>query len=270
MASGSGGTNMDESLAHKALQVKCAREHGQKLNPYSMAYGDDGVLTFPGISIDKVLESYQPVGVTMNKSKQMIDKHCTVVLRRLYCDKYLVNGIMVPLYSTFRALFKCMFKERWTNPKLYGPNEVRLTWLSLCELVKYHPLFEVFTDFILAGTSDRLGLDIPGGIQSVIGWADANPDKVNATVNYSLRSDNRKLSKRKYPTFGKDTTVTDRFNSLTKGYFFDRETADPAAGIRNWRVVQYLLEREKREKAGNPDLGFRAISVVQRKTDKTV
>ena len=92
MASGSGGTNADESLAHKALQYEAAISNNAKLNEYSMAYGDDGVLSYPGITVDQVTSSYTKHGVKMNESKQMISATEAIVLRRWYSTSYILDG----------------------------------------------------------------------------------------------------------------------------------------------------------------------------------
>lgn len=82
MGSGSGGTNSDESMAHRALQHTAAISKGQRLNPNSMAYGDDGVLTYPGIKVEDVIHIYEMMGQEMNPDKQYAATDNTVILRR--------------------------------------------------------------------------------------------------------------------------------------------------------------------------------------------
>lgn len=82
MGSGSTGTNFDECMAHAALQHEAALECGTELNPHSMAYGDDGILTFPGITVDLVTKCYSRHGQEVNKSKQYVSNHDCIVLRR--------------------------------------------------------------------------------------------------------------------------------------------------------------------------------------------
>lgn len=82
MGSGSGGTNFDECLAHTALQYYAAQSFGAELNPHSMAYGDDGVLTFPGISPEYVSKIYASVGQEANTSKFHASQDDAIVLRR--------------------------------------------------------------------------------------------------------------------------------------------------------------------------------------------
>lgn len=117
MGSGSGGTNTDECAEHRALQHEAALQAGQKLNPYSMAYGDDGVLTYPGIKIQQVISAYTSHGHEMNESKQYVSKTKTVCLRRFYHTNYRPDGQMRGIYSIYRALGRLHFQERYYNPE---------------------------------------------------------------------------------------------------------------------------------------------------------
>lgn len=126
MGSGSGGTNADESIAHKALQLGLAASKGETLNPNSMAYGDDGVLTYPGITVDEVISYYQKFGLQMNPDKQMVSKTESIILRRWYNSGYRKDNIMVGVYSTFRALGRLLGQERFYDPRKWGPEMVTL------------------------------------------------------------------------------------------------------------------------------------------------
>lgn len=117
MGSGSGGTNFDESIVHKGLQYECALANGATLNKYSMAYGDDGILTFPGITVDKVVKSYTKHGLEMNVSKQFCSKDTAIVLRCIYHNSYRVNGIMVDVASSVRLLNRLCRQERYYDPR---------------------------------------------------------------------------------------------------------------------------------------------------------
>lgn len=82
MGSGSGGTNFDETLAHRALQYAAAFNQNQELNPNSQCLGDDGILTYPGINVEDVVKVYASMGQDMNPEKQYAAKDNTVYLRR--------------------------------------------------------------------------------------------------------------------------------------------------------------------------------------------
>jgi hypothetical protein len=167
MGSGSGGTNADETLAHRALQYEAALDNHSKLNPNSQCLGDDGVLTFPGITVEDVMRSYTAHGQEMNQSKQYVSKHDCVYLRRWHDINYRVNGICVGVYSTYRALGRLMEQERYYDPDVWSATMVALRQLSIIENVKYHPLKEQFADFCMKRDKYRLGLDIPGFLDNV-------------------------------------------------------------------------------------------------------
>nr|WCJ00011.1 MAG: RNA-dependent RNA polymerase [nabpantry virus 13] len=162
MGSGAGGTSFDECMAHKALQYEVAIENGAILNPHSMAYGDDGVLTYKGITVEQVVRAYTRHGQEMNTTKQYASKHDCVVLRRWHGTEYRVNGTMVGVYSTFRALGRLLAQERYYDPEKWSKEMVTLRALSIIENCKWHPHFHKFIDFVLKGDKFKLGLEITG------------------------------------------------------------------------------------------------------------
>lgn len=167
MGSGSGGTNADETLAHRALQYEAALANHAKLNPNSQCLGDDGVLTYPGITVEDVIRSYTAHGQEMNESKQYVSKHDCVYLRRWHHMNYRVNGICVGVYSTYRALGRLMEQERYYDPDVWSSKMVALRQLSIIENVKYHPLRDQFAEFCMKRDKYRLGIDIPGFLDDI-------------------------------------------------------------------------------------------------------
>ena len=169
MASGSTGTNFDECCAHTAMQHECAILNGATLNPYSNAYGDDGYLSFKGIDVDKVISTYSSHGQEMNPSKQSVDKHSAVYLRRYFHDSYRDNkNIMLGIYSTYRALGRLLGQERYFDEEdIEFKKLTELRAYSILENCKNHPLFHEFIDFVITGDKYRLGLSIPGFLDSL-------------------------------------------------------------------------------------------------------
>nr|UAW00882.1 MAG: RNA-dependent RNA polymerase [Porcine picobirnavirus] len=167
MGSGSGGTNADETLTHRALQYEAAILQGQKLNPNSQCLGDDGVLTYPGITVEDVVRAYSSHGQEMNTDKQYASKHDCTYLRRWHHTDYRVNDVCVGVYSTNRALGRLAEQERYYDPEIWGPKMVALRQLSIIENVKWHPLFEEFVDYCMKGDKYRLGIDIPGFLENI-------------------------------------------------------------------------------------------------------
>nr|USE08266.1 MAG: putative RNA-dependent RNA polymerase [Picobirnavirus sp.] len=167
MGSGSGGTNADETLLHRALQHEAALRNAQSLNLHSMCLGDDGILTYPGITAEQVVETYTKHGLVMNPDKQYVSAEDCTYLRRWHHKDYRMDGICVGVYSTFRALGRLCMQERYYDPKSWGPKMVALRQLSILENCKYHPLREQFADFCMKGDKYRLGIDIPGFLDNI-------------------------------------------------------------------------------------------------------
>lgn len=167
MGSGSGGTNADETLAHRALQYEAALAKSTKLNPNSMCLGDDGVLTYPGITVEDVVRSYTAHGQEMNESKQYVSKQDCIYLRRWHHKDYRQDGVCVGVYSTYRALGRLCEQERYYDPDVWSAKMVALRQLSIIENVKYHPLRDQFAEFCMKRDKYRLGLDIPGFLNNI-------------------------------------------------------------------------------------------------------
>lgn len=162
MASGSGGTNVDETLAHRALQYEVADQHHAALNKYSQCLGDDGILSYPGITVEDVVEAYQSHGQECNPDKQYASTQDCVYLRRWHHEAYRINGVCAGVYSTMRALGRLRYLERFMDPEVWTPENVALRQLSIIENCKWHPLRAEFAQFCMKRDKFRLGLDIPG------------------------------------------------------------------------------------------------------------
>lgn len=209
MGSGSGGTNADETLAHRSLQHEVAIRNGGTLNPNSQCLGDDGILTYPGITVDQVMQAYTSHGLEMNQSKQYASTHDCVYLRRWHDSSYRINNVCVGVYSTCRALGKLAEQERWFDD--WSKEMVALRQLSIIENCKYHPLREEFADYCMKGDKYRLGLDIPGFLDNITTIARQSTSNMSGFMGY--------------------------VQSL--GY----DIADPSQGIASWWIVNYLKSK---------------------------
>lgn len=185
MGSGSGGTNADETLAHTALQFEAALKANKTLNPYSMCLGDDGVLSYPGITAEEVMRSYTAHGLDMNLEKQEESTQDCVYLRRWHHVDYRVGGVCVGVYSTARALGRLCMQERYYDPDVWGPKMVALRELSIIENCKYHPLKEEFAEFCMKRDKYRLGLDIPGFLDNIENEARRAMDYIPDFLGYT-------------------------------------------------------------------------------------
>lgn len=171
MASGSGGTNFDETLAHRALQYEAAMEHQAELNRYSQCLGDDGVLTFPGANIDDIVFAYQRHGLEMNETKQYSSTEDCVYLRRWHHQEYRIDNVCSGVYSTYRAIGRLRYMERYMDPKFWDNKMVALRQLSIIENVNKHPLRNEFAEFCMKRDVYRLGIDIPGFLDDIDNYA---------------------------------------------------------------------------------------------------
>lgn len=185
MGSGSGGTNADETLAHRALQYEAALANSSRLNPNSQCLGDDGVLSYPGITVEDVVHSYTAHGQEMNESKQYASKQDCVYLRRWHHKDYRVDNVCVGVYSTYRALGRLMEQERFYDPDVWSKEMVALRQLSIIENVKWHPLRAEFADFCMKRDKYRLGLDIPGFLDKIDQLAKESIDLMPDFLGYT-------------------------------------------------------------------------------------
>nr|QXV86721.1 MAG: RNA-dependent RNA-polymerase [Picobirnavirus sp.] len=203
MASGSGGTNVDETLAHRALQHEAADAQNAELNLNSMCLGDDGILSYKGIDTEIVTSIYQSHGQEMQLSKQYESDHDCIFLRRWHHTDYRVNGVCVGVYPTMRALGRLIYQERYMDPDVWDAKTVALRTLSILENIKWHPMREEFVEFVMKRDKYRICLDIPHFF-----------DDLESIVE-------------------EKTTVMPDLLGYTKSQ--QREV-----GIKNWWIVQYL------------------------------
>lgn len=193
MASGSGGTNADETLLHRALQYEAAQISGEKLNPNSQCLGDDGILSYPGITVEDVTRAYTQHGLDMNLTKQYASAQDCTYLRRWHHKDYRIDDVCVGVYSTHRALGRLVYQERYYDPEDWGPKMVELRQLSIIENCKYHPLREQFAEFCIKRDKFRLGLNIPGFLDNIESEAkkaiDLMPDFLGYTKSMQKSAD---------------------------------------------------------------------------------
>lgn len=205
MGSGSGGTNADETSTHRALQHETAINHDEELNLNSMCLGDDGVLSYPGITVDAVLETYTSHGLEMNASKQYASTDDCIFLRRWHHKDYRPNGKCAGVYSTNRALGRLMYRERFHRD--WDEINETLRTLSILENCKYHPLAPEFAQFVMERDKYHLGKDIPGFLDNIESIVKEREDAINEVLSYTLTM-----------------------------------SPDFAEGMSNWWIVQYVKQ----------------------------
>lgn len=194
MGSGSGGTNFDETMAHRALQYEAAQIARSRLNPNSQCLGDDGILSYPGITVEDVVKAYTSHGLEMNLDKQYASTQDCTYLRRWHHKDYRSGGVCVGVYSTCRAIGRLRYLERRMDPKKgWDEKAVALRQLSIIENCKWHPLRIQFLEFCMKRDKYRLGLDIPGFMdnlrQIAMDKIDYMPDFLGYTKTLQSKGD---------------------------------------------------------------------------------
>lgn len=204
MGSGSRATQNVETPTHRGLQHQAAIDQSTELNPFSQDVGDDSIMKGDDLDLTGVMETYNRFGLEMNPDKQNVALDFATYLRRAYLRDYRVNGVMVGIYPTFRALGRLLFQERFHDPSWWNAEMVTLAAWSVIENCKWHPLFEEFVDYVLEGDKYKLGMLIPGFM-----------DRVDRLAHEAINRE---------PDF--------------LGYL--RSVQGAEGGIRNWRICKYL------------------------------
>lgn len=195
MASGSGGTNADETFVHMCLQHALAAKFRHPLNPHSQCLGDDGILCIPSITAEDVVRCYAEYGLEMNVGKQRTSTTDCIYLRRWHHTSYRNSeGVCVGVYSTCRALGRLAEQERWYEPETWSKEMVALRQLSIIENCRYHPLREQFVKFCMEGDQYRLGIDIPGFLERVDVYAKKAIARIPEFLGYTASFDEARKS----------------------------------------------------------------------------
>jgi len=113
--------------------------------------GDDGVyLTrFP----NELMEHFGKYGLDVNIDKSHIANEYIIYLQSLYHIDYMKNGVVGGIYSTYRALLRLVYLERFTDiskDEISGKDYFAIRAISIIENVKHHPLFEQFVLYVLS------------------------------------------------------------------------------------------------------------------------
>jgi hypothetical protein len=148
--SGSAFTNEDDSIA----QFLVARHSGvleEWLNLFAIQ-GDDGVYAIYPDKIPTFLKTFE-VFFNINLDKTLQASDHLFYLQNLYHPFYRkTDGTIPGVYSTFRALNRIIYQERFTSfveYELKGRDYYALRTLSILENCKNHPLFEELVKFVL-------------------------------------------------------------------------------------------------------------------------
>ena len=165
--SGSNLTNMRDTLVNWAVNHYIAAEFGTYLGEFSQFQGDDAVIYHHDqIPIKELMDAYTSIGLEVNIDKQVVGNY-VYYLQRIHTINWKIGDKYVGVYPTMRALNSLMGMERWHND--WNASMASLRALMILENCKHHPQFHEFIEFVMAGDKLRLGLNLSGGIDGLIG-----------------------------------------------------------------------------------------------------
>jgi hypothetical protein len=152
--SGSTFTNECDSL----VQYICAKSFGLEDNCMNVQ-GDDGAYAVEDPEL--LISHFEQFGLSVNKSKSLVSDRSVLYLQNYHSPDYVNDeGLFAGIYSTYRALNRIIYPERYTDYSVYGIkgadfNSIRT--ISILENCSYHPLFEELVKFV--GTIDKYSLN---------------------------------------------------------------------------------------------------------------
>lgn len=122
--------------------------------------GDDGVYLVPKGKEDQLIRKFESFGLVVNKDKIHVSDKYAIYLQNLYHIDYINKGITGGIYSTYRALNRIVYQERWSDFEDYdiiGKDYYSIRTLCILENCRYHPLFRNLVEFVLL--KDKYSLD---------------------------------------------------------------------------------------------------------------
>lgn len=147
--SGSTFTNEVDSLA----QYTVISNLGTVDESTMQIQGDDGAYAVWADSIEETFKGFERYGLNVNEEKSVISDDYVVYLQKLYHNDYrLENGLIGGIYSTYRALSRLVYQERWSNfdeVDISGEDYYSLRAISILENCKYHPLFKELVKYVV-------------------------------------------------------------------------------------------------------------------------
>lgn len=151
--SGSTFTNEVDSIC----QYICAEQLGMDLEHFQIQ-GDDGA--YATDDPDALKEGFTKFGLDVNSEKSHVSDQWLVYLQNLHSVNYPgKDGLFSGIYSTYRALNRLIFQERFDDFSEYditGRDYYSIRTISILENCRNHPLFEEFVKFI--HSKDKYGL----------------------------------------------------------------------------------------------------------------
>jgi hypothetical protein len=181
--SGSTFTNEVDSLA----QFSVISNLGTVDESTMQIQGDDGAYAVWADSIEETFKGFEQHGLKVNEEKSVIADDYVVYLQKLYHNDYRQDdGLIGGIYSTYRALSRLVYQERWSNftdEDISGEDYYSLRAISILENCKYHPLFEELVKYVVE-IDDRNLRFTENGLRSYIRMQQKDGTVGNITNQY--------------------------------------------------------------------------------------
>lgn len=139
--SGSTFTNEADSLAQYLV--------AQELKLISQVQGDDGL--YATHDPEELFTRFKSFNLDVNEGKSYTSTKFAVYLQRYYSLSYMVDNELVGVMPSYRMLNRWMYPERFTDFESYGmrgQDYFNIRTITLCENMKFHPLFEDMVKFV--------------------------------------------------------------------------------------------------------------------------
>lgn len=172
--SGSTFTNEVDSVVQLGIASTCEFIRDDECQ----VQGDDGVYCMFYEQVPIFQQAFQYAGMLLEKTKSKLSYDYVLFCQNLYHIDYLKDGHIGGIYSTYRALNRLLFQERFVEYKrlgMRGRYYFAIRTLTILENCKYHPLFEEFVRFIVSKEQFHLEL---------------SEDSIEAYCNYLARNRN--------------------------------------------------------------------------------
>lgn len=156
--SGSTFTNEVDSIAQYKISKQIVSD-----DDLINIQGDDG-----GYGLkdpDKLSELFQSYGLTINEEKSTFSKTSIMYLQKLYDLEYIREGINGGIYSSYRALNRIIYPERFQlfqEDQIEGSDYWALRTIAILENCKYHPLFKELVRLVWKHDKYNLKYSIDG------------------------------------------------------------------------------------------------------------
>jgi len=145
--SGSTFTNEVDSIS----QYVISRYTKSVFDESMQIQGDDAVYSIKSELVDPFLKAFKARGLDVHTDSNLVSFVKCEYLRKIYHIDYLSDSSVGGIYSTYRALCRIVFQERWTDFEDYnilGKDYYSIRTICILENCKHHPLFADFVKFV--------------------------------------------------------------------------------------------------------------------------